>query len=102
MLVKRAGSEDFRFIKLSLVEDIDPDFHVLNTSKAIKAGQIVKPKTKISFRDLLDQTFSKTSKMLTAIVVAEKVTNAAGQKVFLFTADQQLYNTVFDVIWVDR
>ena len=101
MLVKRAGSEDFRFIKLSLVEDIDPDFHVLNTSKAIKAGQIVKPKTKISFRDLLDQTFSMTSKMLTAIVVAE-VTNAAGQKVFLFTADQQLYNTVFDVIWVDR
>ena len=37
--------------------------------------------------------------MLSAMVNAETITNAAGQKVTIFTADQQLYSVVLDITW---
>ena len=40
--------------------------------------------------------------MLTSMVDSEKVTNAAGQKITVFTADQQLYSVVLDIMWADR
>ena len=32
---------------------------------------------------------------------AERITNAAGQSVTIFTADQQLYRVALDIIWSD-
>ena len=39
--------------------------------------------------------------MLTGMVDVEKVTNAASQKITVFTADQQLYSVVLDIMWAD-
>ena len=66
LLTKRAKAEDFRFIKMSLLEDSCLDFHGFKTGAG--AGQAPKPKTKVSFRELLDQTPSEPSTMLTAMV----------------------------------
>ena len=102
LLTKRAKAEDFRFIKMSLSDDSCPDFNGFNTGETKRAGQAPKPKTRISFRELLDQTPSEPSTMLTAMVDAEKVTNATGQKITVFTADQQLYSVLLDIVWTDR
>ena len=40
--------------------------------------------------------------MLTSMVNTEKVTNAAGQRITVFTADQQRYGVVFDIMWVEH
>ena len=36
--------------------------------------------------------------MLTSMVDAEKVTNAVDQKIVVFTADQELYSVVLDIM----
>ena len=100
--MKRAKAEDFRIIKMSLSDNSCSDFNGFNTGETKRAGQAPKPKTRISFRELLDQTPSEPSTMLTAMVDAEKVTNATGQKITVFTADQQLYSVVLDIVWTDR
>ena len=89
LLTERSRAEDFRFIKRSLLEENCPDFHGFNKNDARTAGQAPKPKSKITFRQLIDQAPSEPSTMLTSMVDAEKVTNAAGEKITVLTADQQ-------------
>ena len=62
-----------------------------NICQSRQAGLSLKPKTKIIFEPLIDKTPSDTSTILTAMFEAERITNAAGQSVTIFTADQQLY-----------
>ena len=80
LLAERSRAEDFRFIKRSLLEENCPDFHGFNTNEAIIAGQAPKPKSKIAFRQLIDQTPSGPSTMLTSMVDAGKVTNVLVKK----------------------
>lgn len=79
-----------------------PDFHGFKTNEEKIKDQAPKPKSNITFRQLIDQTTSKPSTMLTSIVNTEKVTNAAGQRITVFTTDQQLYGVVFDIMWVEH
>ena len=99
LLAERSRVEDFRFLKRSLLEENYPDFHGFNTNEARIAGQTPKPKSKITFRQLIEQTPFEPSTVLTSMMDAEKVTNAAGQKITVFTADQQLYSLVLDIMW---
>ena len=84
LLAERSRAEDFRFLKRSLLEENCSDFHGFNTNETRIAGQIPKPKSKITFRHLIDQTPSEHSTMLTSMIDAEKVTNAAGQKITIY------------------
>ena len=102
LLAEKSRAEDFRFIKRSLLEETFPDFHGFNTNEARIADQAPKPKSNITIRLLIDQTPSESSIMLTLTVDAEKITNAAGQKITVFTADQQLYSVVPNIMWADR
>ena len=102
LLAERSRVEDFKFLKRSLLEENCPDFHDFNRNEPRTAGQTPKSKSKITFRRLTDQTPSEPSTMLTSMLDAEKVTNAAGQKITVFTADQQLYSVVLDTMWADR
>ena len=81
LLTERSRAEDFRFIKRSLLEENCPDFHGFNKNDARIADQAPKPKSKITFRQLIDQAPSEPSTMLTSMVDAEKVTNAADEKI---------------------
>ena len=102
LLAERSRAEGFRFLKRSLLEEHCPDFHGFSTNEARIAGHIPKPKSKIIFSQLIDQTLSEPSTMLTSMVDAEIVTNAAGQKITVFTADQQLYSVVLDIMWANH
>ena len=75
-----------------------PDFHGFNTRAIRESGQSTKPKTKLIFIPLIDQTPSDPSVMMTAMIEAEKLTNEAGQAYTVFTADQQLYRVILDII----
>ena len=87
---------------MSILEENSPYFGGFNTNEAKIAGQAPKPKSKITIRQLINQTPSESSTKLTSMVDAEKVTNAAGQKITVLTADQQLYSVVLDIMWADR
>ena len=99
---ERGRAEDFRFIKRPPLEENCPDFQGFNTNKARITVQATKRKSKITFRQLTDQTPSEPLTILTSMVDAEKVTNAAGQKITVFTEDQQLYSVVLDIMWADH
>ena len=101
LLAERSRVEDFRFLKRSLLEEHCPDFHGFNTNETRIVGHSTKPKSKIIFRQFIDHTPSEPSTMLTGMVDVEKVTNAASQKITVFTADQQLYSVVLDIMWAD-
>ena len=78
LLAERSRVGDFRFLKRSLLEKHFPDFHGFNTNEARIAGHAPKSKSKIISSQLIDQTPSEPSTVLTSMVNAEKVTNAAG------------------------
>ena len=88
LLVERSSAENFWFLKRSLLEENCLDFHGFNTMEARIAGHALKPKSKITFRQLINQTPSEPLTILISIVDAEKVTNAAGQKITVLMADQ--------------
>ena len=101
ILRERANHEDFQFIKSILLNDSSPDFNGYNTKHIRTRGESLKPKTKVVFMPLLDRTPSDPSTVLTTMIEAERITNNAGQSITVFTADQQLYRVVLDVIWTD-
>ena len=78
-----------------------PDFHGFNTRATRESGQNTKPKTKLIYTPLIGQTPSDPSAMVTAMIEAEKLTNEAGQAYTEFTADQQLYRVILDIIWTN-
>lgn len=50
LLAEKSRAEDFRFIKRSLLEKNCPDFHGLNANEERSVGQVLKSKSKITFR----------------------------------------------------
>ena len=86
------------FLKETLTNSKVPDFHAFNTRATRESGQRTKPKTKFIYTPLIDQTLSDSSTMMTAMIEAEKLTNEAGQAYTVFTADQQLYRVILDII----
>ena len=74
-------------------------FHGFNTRATRESGQSTKPKkTQKTYTPLIDQNPSNTPTMMTAMIEAEKLTNEAGQAYTVFTADQQLYRVILDII----
>ena len=68
-----------------------PDFNGYNYKNLRESGFSSKPKTKVTFLPLIDQTPSDPSAVLTVMKEAEEITVQAGQKFTVFTLDQQLY-----------
>ena len=89
------------FLKETLINSKVPDFHGFNTRATRESRQSTKPKTKLIYTPLIDQTPSDLSTMMTAMIEAEKLTNEAGQAYTVFTAYQQLYRVILDVFWTN-
>ena len=66
-----------------------------------ESGQIMKIKSELIFRPLINKTPSDPSTMLTAMCDIEDASNQAGQQVTVLTCDQQLYRVIMDIIWED-
>ena len=74
-------------------------FHGFNTRVTRESGQSTKlKKKKKTYTPLIDQNPSNAPTMMTAMIEAEKLTNEAGQAYTVFTADQQLYRVILDII----
>ena len=99
--LKRAKVDDLTFILKSHASELTPDFHGYNCKNLRESGFSSKPKTKVTFLPLIDQTPSDPSTVLTVMKDAEKITVQAGKKFTVFTLDQQLYKVALDVIWSD-
>ena len=76
-------------------------FHGFNTRATRESGQSTKPKTKLIYTPLIDQTPSDPSNIMTAMIEVEKLTNEARQAYTVSTADQQLYRVILDVTWIN-
>ena len=61
----------------------------------------LKPATKAVYTPLIDMVPSHPATMMTAMVEAQKLTKQTGQFYTVFTADQQLYRVMVNVLWVD-
>ena len=71
-----------------------------NTRRARKQGQSIKAKTKAVYLPLIDMAPAEPTTMLTAMMEAQKLTNATGQVYTIFTNDQQLYRVAVNITWV--
>ena len=101
IIVATSEAIDFQFMKEILTQPSVPDFAGYNTKKMRESGQIVKTKSKLIFRPLINKTPSDRSMMLTAMCDTEDASHQAGIQVTVFTCDQQLYRVIMDIIWED-
>ena len=89
---------NFKFIKDSLTKNDVPDYNGYCTAEARIDGKPLLPQTKILYQPYIDEPPTDPSTILTAMEDAEQITQAAGQKYTIFTADQQLYAIVLNII----
>ena len=101
IMVARSEAIDFQFMKEILTQPSVPDFAGYNTKQMRESVQIMKTKSKLIFRPLINKTPSDPSMMLTVMCDIEDASHQAGQPVTVFTCDQQLYQVIMDIIWED-
>ena len=65
-------------------------------------GHTLKPQTKIVYLPLIDRPPADPATMMVALLRAEEVSESAGQKFVVFTADQQLYRIALHVTWENQ
>ncbi len=70
-----------------------------NTRLSHYQGHSLQPKTKGVYLPLMDRPPADHSTMLTAMLKAKRITQAAGQTYVLLTADQQLTKIAVDILW---
>ena len=99
IMVARSEAIDFQFMKEILTQPSVPDFAGYNTKQMRESVQIMKTKSKLIFRPLINKTPSDPSMMLTVMCDIEDASHQAGQHVTVFTCDQQLYQVIMDIIW---
>ena len=76
-----------------------PEYSGFNTKIAREQGQGVKPKTLTIFTPLIDSKPSDPTTIKTAMMEGQRITIASGQKITVFTTDQQLYRISLFVLW---
>ena len=97
---------------VSLFRAHDIDHHILqeivdnascngfNVALARNHGHSVKPATTAIYTPLIDMTPSDPDTIMAAMIEAQRLTNACGQTITVFTNDQQLYRVAVNVTWV--
>ncbi len=98
--VSRAREEDLQFLTDMASIDKTPEYGGYNTRRAREQGQSVKAKTKAVYLPLIDMAPAEPTTMLTAMIEAQKLSNATGQVYTIFTNDQQLYRVAVNITWV--
>lgn len=97
---RRAQVLDLDFLKSVVSVPKTPEFGGFNTRLAREQGQSLKPATLAMYTPLIDMVPSHPDTMMTAMSEAQRFTVQCGQTFTVFTADQQLYRVMINVIWV--
>ena len=91
---------DFKFFKCVVSDASTPEFGGFNTQYLREHDQSLNPGTKAMYTPLIDMLPSDPITMMTAMVEAQKLTRQTGQVYTVFTADQQLYRVMINILWV--
>ena len=98
--LRRANSLDFQFFKSVVSDASTTEFGGYYTQYLREHDQSLKPGTKAMYTPLIDMLPSDPTTMMTAMVEAQKLTRQTGQVYTVFTADQQLYRVMINILWV--
>ena len=79
-----------------------PEFAGYNVQLCREREQSVKPATKALYTPLIDMDHADPDTILTAMEEGQRMTNECGQRVTVFTNDQQLYRVAVNITWVYR
>ena len=96
----RAREEDLQFLTEIVSNENTPEFGGYNTRRAREQGHSIKAKTNAVYLPLIDMAPAEPTTMLTAMLEAQRLTNATGQVYTIFTNDQQLYRVAVNITWV--
>lgn len=96
----RARQQDLEFLKAIVTLENTPEYGGYNTRRAREQGHSVKAKTKAVYLPLVDMAPADPTTMYTAMMEAQRLTNATGQVYTIFTNDQQLYRIAVNITWV--
>ena len=98
--IKKLSQElDLRFFQAIIIKSDIPEYFGYSTNERREKGVSQGKKTKCMYTPLIDLTASDPSRMVTAVVEAERLTNMTGQINAIFTADEQLYRVLVDIKW---
>ena len=89
ILVRRAQTSDFAFLKSIVTDLLTPKFGGFNTKIARELSLCVKSETKAIYTPLIDMKPSDPTTMMTAMLEAQRITRESGQLYTVFTTDQQ-------------
>ena len=92
--------ESFSFFHdMATISDV-PEYSGYNTRKCKENGQGKEPSTTVLYIPLINRKPADPTTMLSAMLEAQKFTSETGQIITIFTADQQLYKVMIDIVWV--
>lgn len=98
---RRAHDLDYQFINSIVTLESCPEWSGYNTQLARESGCAIKPKAKLVYLPLIDKVPASPSTILTAIEkgLSLLTESGTGQKVLVFTVDQQLYKVAVDILF---
>ena len=97
--LKRAQENDFAFLcDINLKQDC-PEYNGYNTQLSRKNGVLPQPKSTVSFMPLIDLPPAQHDTILTSLEKGLSLVKNNGNGVLIFTADQQLYKIVIDIMF---
>ena len=96
---RRALENDFAYFQDIHTEPHCPEYNGYNTKICREAGMHPQPKTEVAFLPLVDRPPAHPDTIKTAMEKGLSLVKAAGQNMLIFTADQQLYKIVIDVMF---
>ena len=98
--LSRCRKLDFDFMKQIITDENTPEFAGYNTKLCREQGHASQSATRAIYTPLIDMDPADPDTMLTAMVEAARLTNECGQKITIFTNDQQLYKVAVNITWV--
>ena len=98
--IKKLSQElDLKFFQAIIIKSDIPEYFGYSTKERTEKGVSQGKKTKRMYTPIIDLTPSDPSRMVTAVVEGERLTNMTGQIKAIFTADEQLYKVLVDIKW---
>ena len=95
---KRAAENDFEVIQEVITIDKCLDFNGYNTKLCREQGHSLAPTTNVVYLPLIDMPPAHAGTMMTAMVKAKQISEAANQRFTILTLDQQLYRVALHVL----
>ena len=84
---------------MATISDV-PEYSGYNTRKCRENGEGKEPSTTVLYTPLINRKPADPTTMLSAMLEAQKFTGEVGLSITIFTADQQLYKVMIDIVWV--